>query len=191
MNSAAGFLNFLMIYGPFLAVILFAIYRLYKWRNKPHLWMRIFSIIVAIFPFLILAMLGLAMALGLLFGDKDWSESFNFGKVIGAVFFIGGPSGLVGFLYVLLGHRTRFELGMLIYGLVSYLGLLGMFLIAFFRENTLMQWYQEYLDGLFEWYFFFIPLFSGLYALFTVWVVLWNIKIVYKEVKENKSERPS
>jgi len=132
-------------------------------------------LVVLIYPILPLALYASWVILLLLskFGGAVTSFQSLFIALLGLVWFIGGPLGLIGGFLILLNKYSRKSVFFFVYGSISYLIIAGA--IAF-QGGLLLIVGANYWMGL-----------HTLYLLFTFWVIGKQLFLIYRNRKNKVS----
>jgi len=115
-----------LILLPVLVVLIMIIYRLFKSKQTNNIKMTILSILVVIIPVTPLAAMATIPSIAAL-GELQLHI---------VLFYLSGPLGLIALLRSLLGHASKANFGMLLYGGCGYTFLLLFALYAIFSEGT-------------------------------------------------------
>jgi len=165
----------ILIYLPILIIFALIIYRLFtsKRSNKiSNRKMTILSIIVGLFPIMPLAIVATVAGVATLTEMKFFL----------ALFFLGGPFGLFSLLRSLLGHQSKANFWMLIYGGISYSILLFTALYGIFASGAVAELVMGKLnlhDAIFSILIF-------IYASLSATIFPWHLWITNKALKNQE-----
>ncbi len=153
----------------FMALFGLITYRLVTSKQSSHKMMIILSIVMGLFPIMPLAIVATLAGLATL----------NELKIPLALFFLGGPSGLISLIRSLLGHRTKNNFLMLIYGGVSYSILLLVALYGVFASGVV----AELVMGKLNVHDTFFNVLIFIYASLSATIFPWHLWVANKAIK--------
>jgi len=176
--------NFLidLFYIAIIFSLILVVYRSIKVKNLDNKVMVLLSILVAIFPFSLLALMSGVMGVFVLFDERLWYRNGFFLQIIISLWLLGGIVGLTGLIKSLLGHHTKYEFWMLVHGFISYLGLFILVLVGVVEEGTIIEFYREYKsDKIDNIKISMISIFT-LYLFMSLYILFWHMNKLYSQV---------
>ena len=176
MSASPTFIYFCITFF----ILIYATYKLFSKKGLESKWMMTFSIIIAIFPFSLLAILSGGMGLFGLFDMRLLKQHGVLYHLFVVAWYLGGPVGFIGFMKTLLGHQGIGIYWMLVYGLISYVGLILLFIKGMIVECSFTEFYYEALNDENTLILFSVATLGVLYVCFTLWVWSWQVMRMYK-----------
>jgi len=172
--------NFLidLFYIAIIFSLILVVYRSIKVKNLDNKVMVLLSILVSIFPFSPLALIGGMMGIFSLFDERLWYRN-GFLQIIISLWLLGGIVGLTGLIKSLLGHHTKYEFWLLVYGFISYLGLFILLLVGIVEEGTIIEFYREYKSDKIT--ISMISIFT-LYLFMSIYILFWHMNKLYSQI---------
>ena len=172
-NSIISFFPLIIIL-PILVVFIMIIYRMFKSAKINHKGMTILSIIIGLFPITPLALMATVAGIAVLGG----------GQLHIALFFLGGPAGLVSLLRALLGHVSKTNFWMLLYGGLIYTVLVFIAINGVFSEGIV----TETISGQLSLEETALNIIISIYALLSLTIFPWHLWITNKALEEKAAK---